>query len=490
MQNLLPSISDRHPARAWATPLALVTALLVAGCSHTSQFAGQSQPVSVPTQWQRSAEAAPVASPEDLSRWWQRFGDAPMTALIDQALAANPSVLNAQAVLRQVRAQRDVQAAGLLPSVGSSAGATRSRSGNNDASNRYSVGVDASWEPDWWGRQGNAVRAGDANVQAAVASLEGAHVALAAEVALNYIELRSLQERLQIARDNLAIQRENQQITEWRLQAGLVTSLEAEQARQSTAQTAAQIPALQSSLAQSRHALAILTGQPPGALDAPLQTVQPLPVAPEQLAMALPADTLRQRPDVRVQEHKVVAAVANLSAQERANFPSLRLSGSLGLGALTVGALTSGASVAASIAAGLSAPLFDGGANRAQIRAQQAAVEQARIAYRATVLTALQEVEDALAQLQGDKERLVQLLVAQEAARNASLLANQRYSSGLVDFQTVLDTQRTLLSSQDSVASTRAAISTDHVRLYKALGGGWQPLDTDGRVGSSTPATL
>jgi NodT family efflux transporter outer membrane factor (OMF) lipoprotein len=316
-------------------------------------------------------------------------------------------------------------------------------------------------------------------------------VALAAEVALNYIELRSLQERLQIARDNLAIQRENQQITEWRLQAGLVTSLEAEQARQSTAQTAAQIPALQSSLAQSRHALAILTGQPPGALDAQLQTVQPLPVAPEQLAMALPADTLRQRPDVRVQEHKVVAAVANLSAQERANFPSLRLSGSLGLGALTVGALTNGASVAASIAAGLSAPLFDGGANRAQIRAQQAAVEQARIAYRSTVLTALQEVEDALAQLQGDKERLVQLLVAQEAARNASLLANQRYSSGLVDFQTVLDTQRTLLSSQDSVASTRAAISTDHVRLYKALGGGWQPLDTDGqRVGSSTPATL
>ena len=491
MQNQLPSISDRHPARAWAKPLALATALLVAGCSHTSQFAGQSQPVPVPTQWQRSAEAVPVASPEDLSRWWQRFGDAPMTALIEQALAANPSVLNAQAVLRQVRAQRDVQAAGLLPSVGSSAGGTRSRSGNNDASNRYSVGVDASWEPDWWGRQGNAVQAGDANVQAAVAALEGAHVALAAEVALNYIELRSLQERLQIARDNLAIQRENQQITEWRLQAGLVTSLEAEQARQSTAQTAAQIPALQSSLAQSRHALAILTGQPPGALDTQLQTVQPLPVAPEQLAMALPADTLRQRPDVRVQEHKVVAAVANLSAQERANFPSLRLSGSLGLGALTVGALTNGASVAASIAAGLSAPLFDGGANRAQIRAQQAAVEQARIAYRSTVLTALQEVEDALAQLQGDKERLDQLLVAQEAARNASLLANQRYSSGLVDFQTVLDTQRTLLSSQDSVASTRAAISTDHVRLYKALGGGWQPLDTDGqRVGSSTSATL
>lgn len=132
--------------------------------------------------------------------------------------------------------------------------------------------------------------------------------------------------------------------------------------------------------------------------------------------------------------------------------------------------------MAQGIAATLSAPLFDAGANRAQIRAQQALVEQARINYRATVLSALQEVEDALVQLRGDRERLAQLTVAEEAARYAQLLATQRYSSGLVDFQTVLETQRTLLSAQDSVATAQAAISTDHVRLYKALGGGWQPL--------------
>nr|WP_281355022.1 efflux transporter outer membrane subunit [Comamonas jiangduensis] len=326
------------------------------------------------------------------------------------------------------------------------------------------------------------MRAGwEANVQAAVAVLEGAHVSLAAEVALNYIQLRSLQNRLRIAQDNLGIQRENQQITEWRVQAGLATSLDAEQARSLTAQTAAQIPALESSLAQTRHALAILTGQPPSALDAELLAAQPLPVAPDSLAMTLPADTLRQRPDVRAQEQKVIAAVANLSSQERANFPTLRLSGSLGLNALTLGAL-SGATVAQNIAAGLAAPLFDAGANRAQIRVQQALVEQARISYRSTVLTALQEVEDALVQLQGDKDRLVQLKIAEEAARYAQLLANQRYSSGLVDFQTVLDTQRTLLSSQDSVATAQASISTDYVRLYKALGGGWQPLNAEGQV--------
>lgn len=464
---------------SWLLPVALGSVLLITGCSHTSQFAGHSEPVSIPAAWQATPAQPQQQSPEDLSRWWQRFGDATMVTLVEQALHANPTVQSAQVALRQARAQLQVQEAGLLPSIGSSAGATRSRQGNNGASNRYNVGIDASWEPDWWGRQGNAIQAGQANVAAAAASLDGAHVSLAAEVAQSYIELRNQQNRLRIALENLAIQRENQQITEWRVQAGLASSLDAEQARSATAQTAAQVPALQASIAQYRHALAVLVGQPPAALEAMLQTPQALPEAPVGLAMTLPADTLRQRPDVRVQEQRVIAALANLSSQERANFPSLRLGGSLGLSALTIGALSNGASVAASIAASLSAPLFDGGVNRAQIRVQQAAVEQARINYRSTVLTALKEVEDALVQLQGDQDRLVQLKVAEEAARNAQLLAKQRYSSGLVDFQTVLDTQRTLLSSQDSVANAQAAISTDYVRLYKALGGGWQPADAN-----------
>lgn len=487
MALLIPSMQNNYPifmrhARPQFARLtvALAATIVFAGCTHVSQYAGQTDAVVVPERWVQG-QALPQQTTQDIAQWWLQFGDAQMTSLIAQAMQANTSVQSAQAALRQARAQLDVQQAGWLPSIGSSAGASRSRQGNNGASNRYNAGLDASWEPDWWGRQDNAVNAGKANVAAAVASLEGAHVSLAAEVAQNYIEVRSLQNRLRIAQDNLGIQRENQQITEWRTQAGLATSLDAEQARASTAQTAAQIPALQTSLAQRQHALAILTGQPPAALQQQLDSAQPLPVAAESLAMQLPADTLRQRPDVRVQEQRVYAALANLSSQERANFPSLRLGGSLGLSALTIGALTQGASVAASIAASLSAPVFDGGANAAQIRMQQAALEQARINYRATVLAALQEVEDALAQLQGDRERLVQLQIAETAARNAQILANQRYGSGLVDFQTVLDTQRTLLSSQDSVATVRAAISTDYVRLYKALGGGWQPLNDDGQ---------
>jgi multidrug efflux system outer membrane protein len=142
---------------------------------------------------------------------------------------------------------------------------------------------------------------------------------------------------------------------------------------------------------------------------------------------------------------------------------------------LTLGALTSGASAVNALLAGISVPLFDGGAARAQVRAQEAALEQARVAYQATVLTALKGVEDALVSLQGDSERLLRLSAAAEAAANADLLARQRYSSGLIDFRTVLDTQRTLLSTQDSVQATRASLSADHVRLYKALGGGWTP---------------
>ena len=164
-----------------------------------------------------------------------------------------------------------------------------------------------------------------------------------------------------------------------------------------------------------------------------------------------------------------------MAAADAARYPSFRLSGSLGLSALTLGTLTDGASVLRSLLASVSAPLLDGGAAKAQVRAQEAALEQARASYAGTVLTALQDVEDALVAIQGDRERLARLQTAAEAAVNAELLARQRYQSGLIDFRTVLDTQRTLLSAQDSVASAQASLATGHVRLYKALGGGWTP---------------
>jgi outer membrane protein TolC len=223
----------------------------------------------------------------------------------------------------------------------------------------------------------------------------------------------------------------------------------------------------------------VLTGQPPAdltnVLATGLATPAPIPRAADDLVLSFPADTLRQRPDVRAAEQQVVAALAQVAQADAARKPSFRIGGSLGLSALTLGALTDGASVVSSLLASVSLPIFDGGAARASLRAEQAALEQAQVAYRARVLTALKDVEDALVALRGDRERLLRLNLAAESARNAAQMARQRYDSGLVDFQVVLETQRSQLGTQDSVARTQADLAADHVRLYKALGGGWNP---------------
>jgi len=407
-----------------------------------------------------------------LVQWWLRFNDPVLTTLIGQALISNPGIQSAHAALQQARALRDVADATLFPSLGSAASAQRNHSGDVTGSS-FKVGLDASWELDVFGANRSARSASEATALASAASLGDVQVSIAAEVAMNYIALRSTQERLAIAQANLTSQQETLQLTQWRFQAGLVTSLEVAQARAATEQTHAQLPVLQTTLKQTRHALSVLTGQPPAALL--VTDDMPVPQVSGDLALSIPAQTLRQRSDVRATEYQVSAAMARVAQADAARAPNFNLGGSLGLNALTMGALTDGASVAASLLASVSLPVFDAGAQKAQVRANQAALEQAHQAYRTAVLTALTDVEDALVALQGDRERLIRLQNAAEAAQSAAVLARQRYSSGLVDFQTVLETQRTQLGTQDSTAIARAAVSSDHVRLYKALGGGWLP---------------
>lgn len=472
-----PTPTLSRPARHSAALTALAAALLLSACASLAPTGTALPDTPVPAAWSGSGgQAMPGQSATALADWWQRFNDPTLTALVTQALQVNTSVRSAQAALRQARAQRDVQQAGLGPTVDASGSAQRSKSGSaSGTSNRFQAGFDASWEPDVFGGNRSALNASEADAQASETSLADVRVSLAAEVAVTYVELRGLQARLAIARSNLAVQTETLQITRWRVQAGLASSLDLEQAIASSEQTAAQIPALQTSIAQAISSLAVLTGQAPGALQAPLGQAAAIPQGPSDLALAFPAETLRQRPDVRTAELRIRAALARVSQADAARYPSFRLSGSLGLSALTLGTLTNGASVVNSLLASVSAPLFDGGAARAQVRAQEAALESARVDYEATVLTALKDVEDALVSLQGNRERLERLQAASSAAANAELLARQRYESGLIDFRSVLDTQRTLLSTQDSVASTQASLSADLVRLYKSLGGGWSP---------------
>jgi outer membrane protein, multidrug efflux system len=442
--------------------LAVALALALGGCAAWSP----------PAQQASTPQLAPTTA-NPLAQWWQQFNDPMLGALVAQALQANTSIRSAQAALQQSRALRDVSAAGLLPTLSASGSAQRGRANGLDASNSFHAGLDASWEPDIFGGQRSALNAAEVDAQALQATLADVQVSVAAEVALAYVQLRGQQAQLAIARNSLASQQETLQITDWRAQAGLITSLEVEQARTASEQTSAQIPLLEAGIARTGHSLAVLTGQRPEALLTQLQRARPIPQPPAGLALDIAAQTLRQRPDVRAAELRITAALARVSVADAARYPGFAIGGSLGLNALTLGALGNSAGLVSSLLASLSIPLFDGGARRAQVLAQEAALEQARANYQAVVLSALQDVANALVTLSGDRTRLTHLQSAAAAAANADLLAQQRYSSGLIDFQTVLQTQRTLLTAQDSVASSTADISADHVRLYKALGGGW-----------------
>jgi NodT family efflux transporter outer membrane factor (OMF) lipoprotein len=296
-------------------------------------------------------------------------------------------------------------------------------------------------------------------------------VSVEAEVALAYLNLRSAQTRAAIARDNLASQEATLQIARWREKAGLASSLEVEQARTSVEQTRAQIPVLQSGAATSAHSISVLTGEPPESLLNELMSPAALP-RPSTAAIAPPAQTLRRRPDVLAAEEQLRAAAQQVGQADANRYPQLTLQASAQWSGLTLGSLGSVAA-ARSLVASLFAPLFDAGLRSAQLDQRQAQFDIARESYRAAILGALQEVEDALVALQSTSERLAALRNALDAARNASTLATQRYSTGVIDFLTVLETQRTLLNAQDSVAASEAELAADRVRLYKALGGGW-----------------
>ena len=464
---------------AWtlgALTLPACLALVVSGCATSSPRQADPERIDVPSAWS-AYDGSSAGGASSLLSWWSRFDDPVLAGLVADALRANTTVTGAQAALRQARALRDVSAASLIPSLGSSASAQHSTRGvgaGRSSDNNFHAGLDANWELDLFGVNRSALNASEAAARGSAASLGDAQVSIAAEVALAYIGLRAAQARQGIAGENLASQQETSQITQWRQRAGLVTALEAEQARASAEQTSALLPVLQISIEQTRHALAVLTGRPPAALAPLLEAPAPVPQALDDLVLGIPAETLRQRPDVRAAEHQVTAALARVAQADAARAPSFSLSGTLGLSALTLGTLTNGAAVVSTLLAGVSFPIFDGGAASAQVRAQQAAADQAQVAYQAAVLAALKEVEDALVALRGDRLRLSHLHNAADAAASAAVLARERYSSGLVDFQTVLETQRTQLSTQDSVASASADVSSDHVRLYKALGGGWQ----------------
>ncbi len=461
----------------------LLFGLTLAACAVGPKYRARTpEQMSVPAAWHAALPEG--ARSGDLSEWWTTLGDPVLTGLVDEAVRNSPTMEQARARLREARAQRKVAAAALYPTVSARGSANTSKTGDEAASTMYQAGFDASWEPDVFGANRRSLQASTAELEATAANLHDAQVSLAAEVATNYIQVRSLQGRIANAAANLALQVESREIAGWRYQAGLVSGLDFDQARSAEAQTQAQIPALETSLAAARNRIAVLLGKAPGSADERLAAAAPIPAVPSSIIVGIPADVLRQRPDVRAAERALAAQTARLGAAVAAQFPSFSLSGSLGIEGLTLAALTGGAPLIRSLAASIAETLFAGGRIRQQIKVQTAVQEETLAAYESAVLTALEDVENALVSLARNRERYEHLKTADEAARGAADYARQRYQAGLVDYTSVVSTQQTLITVSDSLRTCEADVTTSLVQLYKALGGGWTSptLSAEGQI--------
>ena len=450
---------------------AIVATALLSGCAAGPDYHPRSaETLGVPEHFAADAREETNA---DLVSWWGQFDDPVLTRLIDRAIDANLDIAQAVARLRQARAALVQARADLLPSVDASGSGGRNFDNKQKDTSSFSAGANASWAVDLFGGTRRSIEASKADLQAAGYDLASVRTAIIAEVATNYVDLRASQARLNIARDVLDTQQENYQIAGWRVQAGLVSSLDVEQARTQLAQTRASVPPLETAVAAARNRLAVLTGVAPGTLNDELAMIAPIPVGPPEIAAGIPADTLRQRPDVRSSERALAAATARIGVAQAQLLPALNISGNVGTSALSVGGL--GDVITGGLFATLSQFIFDGGRRLAAVRSQRAAAERALAAYRQSVLNALEDVENGLVSLRSSGTRQAALGDAFESANTAAILARSQYRAGLTDFQTLLDSERTLLSARDSLASAKADQATALIQLYLALGGGWDP---------------
>ncbi|MBK1831745.1 efflux transporter outer membrane subunit [Verrucomicrobiaceae bacterium R5-34] len=463
----------------------MVLPLVVAGltgCQTMDLSKQPTQPVKLPQSWQHGADFPQTQVNVDLAQWWSEFHDPVLTELIRDSLASNPDLKSAFSAVREARARRSIEKSGLLPTLNGVASASGSRSKDSSSSSTtysstevYSAGLQASWEVDLFGKQQAAVAAAQADLASSVATRESVQASLTSEVALAYVTLRSAEARMKVVQENVKNFEQTYQLASWKEQAGQTDSLDAQQAKSNLEQLRSTLPSLEQTIGNAKNSLTLMAGKTPGALDKLLaKRSGKVPEPPRKLAVGIPADTVRQRPDVRSAGYSWLAAVYRTDAAEAEKMPSLTLSGSLGVDSDGLSKLLRPEQAAASVIAGLTAPIFDGGKIRSQIEVQSEQEEQAWQSYKSSVLTAFSEVEDALIACQKNEQRAEITQRALQAAENAEQLARQSYEAGVEDIDTVLNTQRALLSIQEQVVTVQGDRSSSFVALYKALGGGWQ----------------
>lgn len=465
-------MSDRiRPAAA------LAVAALLAACAVGPDH--REPQLEVPQQFGHAQEPRYTMQQTDLARFWTVFGDDTLSRLVQESLLANHDLRIALAHLNEARALRGAARLDLGPSIFAGGGYVEQRLSTSQAAGGprdiegFDAGFDAFWELDFFGRNRRALEAANAQLDAATASLGDAQVTVAAELSRSYFELRGNQQRLEVARRNVANQAESLQLTQARLEAGTGTELDTSRATAQLAVTRATIAPLEAAVARAIHRISVLTGREPGALRAELALPADLPEVPELIAVSDPAQLLRRRPDIRVSERELAAATARIGVAVADLFPRVTFTGSVGYAAQTVDGLGDSGSGTHLIAPGLSWAIFDLGHVRSRIAAARARGEAALAAYEQTVLRALQEAEDALVTHARSRERLVNLAEAAEASGTAARLARLRYENGVIDFLQVLDAERSLLEAEDGLAQSRADAATSLVGVYKALGGGW-----------------
>jgi NodT family efflux transporter outer membrane factor (OMF) lipoprotein len=485
--------------------LVLLLGLPLAGCttlgpnfaspewSGPSGWFGRSKPHALVSQT--------VEAPID-PNWWTLFKDPKLTALEQRVASENLDVRIAAARIQESRAQYDIARAAGLPNINGNTSYTRQKasnvgefafapnplgangksgnsagglgSANIGAFDVYQAGFDASWELDLWGKIRRSVESAGATATATEEAQRGALLTNLAEVARDYITLRGVQTDLRIARDNVGIAQGSLKLTQQRAAGGVTTSLDVSNASAQVSTTLAQIPALEQQEAQLINALSLLLAMPPNGLRAELQAPGMVPPVPPRVPVGLPSELARRRPDVRQAEAQLHATTANIGVAQAAFYPSVTLSGSVGLQALEFAPMFGFNARQFAVGPGLTVPVFEGGRLKAMLHLTEAQQKEAALTYQQTVLTALHEVDNALTAYRSEQGRREQLTEAVAENRRALELARARYAQGVSDFLTVLVAEQTLLTNQLLLSDSTTTVSNNLVALYKALGGGWE----------------
>ncbi|MBJ9975801.1 efflux transporter outer membrane subunit [Pseudomonas sp. S75] len=467
----------------------VLLAALLAGCTLGPDF--QRPDSQAPQRWAaiegQQAASQPVVEPLQV-RWWDSFHDARLSALIEQVAARNLDLQMASARLLQSRAQRSSVAADQTPSLAAQAGYSRARNsaeGLNDPSGNsgksaydlWQGDLVAGWELDLWGRVRRQVEAADANVEVAENDRNALLLALLAETAGDYIQLRAVQHTLQVTEDNLDVARHSLKLSEQRQAEGVATRLDVAQASAQVATIEARLPTLQARRDDLINALSLLAAEPPRRLQASLAAPAELPAPQQRFAIGVPSELAQRRPDIRQAEARLHAATASIGVAKADFYPSIRLSGSAGLQSMQLADFGAWSARRFSVGPQLSLPIFEGGRLQGQLQLREAQQQEAALNYRQVVLAAWHEIDDVLRLYNASQLRRDHLAEAVRQNRVALETAQRQYVEGAVDFLNVLSVQSALLASQEQWIDSSAAVSQALVGLYKALGGGWQAFD-------------